>query len=129
VAQSPQMTMDPLQMLMAAADRIGDAVVEGVGSLVGFAAEHAPSAVGATVGAASSLASGINEAANAAISPLIYSPEPAASASQFASLDLGDLGGLKSCSLGECTAADMGQFSAQFTSTAQQRDTGFSLSA
>jgi hypothetical protein len=127
VQQSPETGMDPIKMLMHAADRIGNGVVAALDSMVGLVAEHAPSAV------ASSCAMGvreINEAARDSFGSLGACSEPAASANIFAGLDLGDaLGGLKNCGISpngmSYDVAESGQLPTQFSAMSMQRSGAF----
>lgn len=128
MAQAQQASMDPLQMIMQAADRIGNAAVEAAGALVGFTAQHAPGAIGSTVNAGISLAGGINDAVRGATESLGSNAIPSASSNPFAGLDLGGaLAGLRSCSVGN-DGPELGQLSAPLANMAQMRSTGASMS-
>lgn len=128
MALPQQTSMDPLQMIMQAADRIGNAAVEAAGALVGFTAQHAPGAIGSTVNAGVSLASGINDAVRGATESLGSHATPSASSNPFASLDLGGaLAGLRSCSVGH-DGPELGQLSAPLANMAQMRSACASMS-
>lgn len=127
MAHVQQATMDPLQMIMQAADRVGNAVVEGAGAALGFAAQHTPGAIGATVNACVALGNGVNESVRSAAESIAPS-SPAASASPFAGLNLdGALAGFRGVSMGAESASELGQLASPLCNMAQMRQSGFSM--
>lgn len=119
-------SMDPLQMLMEGADRLGNAALGAVESLVGFTAQHAPGAIGATINAGVELGTGINDAVRG-MAESITPSTPSAPSNPFAGLNLGEaLQGLRTCSAGPDTY-ELGQLAAPLSQMAQVRQSGYSV--
>lgn len=122
--------LDPLQMLMEAADQLGNAAVRGLGSLLGAAVQHAPGAIGATVNAGAELASGVVSAAgdlNTAVREATSGiASPSQGCSPFAGLNLSgvNMAALRGCSIDEPGAeqrGQLGELNTQFANMAQTR--------
>ncbi len=123
MAQAQQRGLDPLQMLMDGADRLGNAATGALGSLVGFAAQSAPGALAATAKAGADLYSGVNDAVRDAAASIVPS-SPSMGGNPFAGLNLCGIN-LAGCSVandnGQSLNQGLGDLSAPMMNFANMR--------
>ena len=121
-----QQSMDLFDIIKNGADRAVSAVVDGLGAMVGFTAQHAPGAIGATFNAGAQLAGGINEAVRDASASI--TPSAPTAGNPFAGLNLGGaLEGLRGCSIANDNQ-NLGELASPLANLSQMRSQGHSMS-